>query len=70
MGWLVIFHVGDLWEVLPAPAFWLLVSGGVSYTVGALFYIPKKVPYLHFVFHLFVLAGSACITLSALLFVV
>lgn len=70
MGWLVVFRLGDLLDVLPAPAFWLLVAGGVSYTVGALFYIPRRVPYLHFVFHLFVLGGSVCITLSALLFVI
>ncbi len=69
LGWLVIFRVGDLHDVMPAAGFWLLVAGGVSYTVGALFYIPKKVPYLHFVFHLFTLAGSVCITLSALIFV-
>ena len=59
-----------LTALLPAPAFWLLLAGGVSYTVGALLYVFKKVPYLHFVFHLFTLAGSVCITLSALLFVV
>lgn len=69
LGWAVIFRVGTLWQVLPSPAFWLLVAGGLSYTVGALFYLPKHVPYLHFVFHLFTLAGSVCITLSALLFV-
>lgn len=70
MGWLVIFHIKDLLLLLPTPAFWLLVSGGISYTVGALFYIPKQIPYLHFVFHLFTLAGSVCITLSALLYVI
>ena len=70
MGWLVFFHVGDLWELLAPPAFWLLLAGGLSYTVGAVFYAVKKVRYLHFVFHLFTLAGSVCITLAALLFVV
>lgn len=70
LGWLVIFRVGTLHEVLPTAAFWLLVAGGIGYTVGAIFYVPKKVPYLHFVFHLFTLAGSVCITLSALIFVV
>lgn len=70
LGWAVIFKVPDLWQVLPTPAFWLLLAGGLSYTVGALFYIPKKVPYLHFVFHVFTLAGSICITLSALIFVI
>ena len=69
LGWAVIFRVGTLWQVLPSPAFWLLVAGGLSYTVGALFYLPKHVPYLHFVFPLFTLAGSVCITLSALLVV-
>ncbi|MBM6675957.1 hemolysin III family protein [Olsenella uli] len=70
MGWLVVFRIGDLWGLLAPPAFWLLLAGGLSYTVGAVFYAIKKVPYLHFVFHLFTLAGSVCITLSALLFVV
>lgn len=70
MGWLVVFHIVDLWELLAPPAFWLLLAGGLSYTVGALLYVLKKVRYLHFVFHLFALGGSVCITLSALLFVV
>ena len=69
LGWAGVFHIVDLYQVLPAPAFWLLLAGGISYTVGALFYIPKNVRYLHFIFHLFTLAGSVCITLSALLFV-
>ena len=69
LGWAVVFHIVDLYQVLPVPAFWLLLAGGISYTVGALFYIPKNVRYLHFIFHLFTLAGSVCITLSALLFV-
>ena len=69
LGWAVVFHIRDLFAVLSPGAFWLLLAGGISYTVGALFYIPKKVPYLHFIFHLFTLAGSVCITLSALLFV-
>ena len=50
MGWLVVFHIGDLWVLLAPPAFWLLLAGGLSYTVGAVFYAIKKVPYLHFVF--------------------
>lgn len=70
MGWLVVFHIGDLVALLPAPAFGLLLAGGISYTVGAVLYVLKKVRYLHFVFHLFTLAGSVCITLAALLFVI
>ncbi len=70
MGWLIVFHLPDLVYLLPAPAFGLLLAGGICYSVGVAFYVFKKVPYFHFVFHLFVLAGSVCITLSALLFVV
>ena len=52
------------------PAFGLLLAGGLCYTLGCGFYLAKKVPYLHFVWHMFVLAGATCITLSALLFIV
>ena len=70
MGWLVIFHVADIVRLLPSAAFALLLAGGLCYTVGCVFYVVKRVPYFHFVWHLFVLAGATCITLSALLFVV
>lgn len=70
MGWLVIFHVADIVRLLPPAAFALLLAGGLCYTVGCVFYVIKRVPYFHFVWHLFVLAGAICITLSALLFVV
>lgn len=58
MGWLVVF-------ILPAilrqtdPVFWsLMLSGGLSYTVGAFFYAKKK-PYFHMIWHLFILLASA-----------
>ncbi|MDO5709146.1 MAG: hemolysin III family protein [Coriobacteriales bacterium] len=70
MGWVVMLHVTDVIELLPSPAFRLLVAGGLCYTTGVIFYAMTKVRYMHFVFHLFVLAGSVCITLSALLFVI
>lgn len=70
MGWFIVFRIGDLYELLDPAAVMLLVAGGVCYTVGVGFYVAKKVPYLHFVWHLWVLAGAICITLSALLYVV
>lgn len=70
MGWLVLWRLPDIWALLPRPGFWLLVAGGISYTVGTAFYLAKRVPWTHFVWHLFVLGGAVCITLSALLFVV
>lgn len=59
MGWIVIFAFGPLIQILPAVDLVLLVAGGVAYTAGAVIYNKgKKIPYLHTVWHLFVLAGS------------
>lgn len=69
MGWAVVFKLPVLLGVLPIPASWLLFAGGLSYTVGVIFYLLKKVPYMHMVWHLFVLGGSICHVLSVLLFV-
>ena len=70
MGWFAVFMVKPLLETLPWEAIWWLVAGGLCYSLGCGFYLAKKVPYLHFVWHMFVLAGATCITLSALLFIV
>jgi hemolysin III len=48
---------------------WLLVAGGLCYTLGTVFYVYKRVPYFHMVWHLWVLAGSVCHFLAVLLYV-
>lgn len=58
MGWLIIFYVEDLLLAIPQEAFYWLLAGGLSYTLGAIFYMFKKLPYSHCVWHLFVLGGS------------
>ncbi|MEG1744433.1 MAG: hemolysin III family protein [Ruthenibacterium sp.] len=58
MGWAVVFALGDIMHALPAPAFWLLLAGGLCYTGGIAFYGCNRVRYLHGVWHLCVLAGS------------
>ena len=60
MGWLVVIAVRPMLRVMPTDALWLLLAGGLSYTVGTLFYLWKRLPYHHAVWHLFVLGGSAC----------
>lgn len=70
MGWLVIVTFTPLVAALAAPGLWLLVAGGLAYTLGTVFYVLKRVPYTHMVWHLFVLAGSVCHLLAVLLFVV
>jgi len=59
MGWVIILKISYLAQVLPPPAFWLLTSGGLAYTVGIVFYaLDHRVYFSHFVWHLFVIAGS------------
>lgn len=58
MGWAVVFAVGDIVAALPPAGLWLLVLGGISYTGGIVFYVQKKIKYMHSVWHLFVLLGS------------
>jgi len=60
MGWLVLFVLRPLLEVLPLSAVWVLVAGGVCYTGGVVFYLWKRLPYHHAIWHLFVVAGSIC----------
>ena len=69
LGWSVVFFLPALAARLPFMGMLLLVLGGGCYTLGCLFYVLKKVPYMHSVFHLFVLAGSAFQFFSILLFV-
>jgi hemolysin III len=69
MGWMIIFKAGDLLAAVPSGALVLLVAGGVCYTVGVIFYVLKKVKYMHSIWHLWVIAGSVCHVLAVLLYV-
>ena len=65
LGWVILLATKTLVANLAYPGLVLLVAGGVAYTVGAVLYgLGKKVPYMHAVWHLFVLAGSVLHTLS------
>ena len=59
MGWLGVFLIEPLSELMPARGLMLLVLSGLLYSFGAIFYAWKKLPYNHAVWHLFVMAGSA-----------
>ncbi len=60
MGWLVMIALKPLMAALPAGGLRLLVVGGLCYTGGAVFYLWRRLPYNHAIWHLFVLGGSAC----------
>lgn len=60
MGWLALFVGQELTRSLSAGGMAWLIAGGLAYTLGVLFYVWKKLPYNHAIWHLFVLAGSLC----------
>lgn len=70
LGWVIVFAFEPLLENLDTVGVWLLIAGGISYTVGTIFYkVGKKIKYMHSIFHLFVLAGSILHFFSILLYV-
>jgi hemolysin III len=67
MGWVALIAAVPLFERLPGAALAWLVAGGLAYTLGALvFLFDSKIRYAHFVWHLFVMAGSSCHFVAAL----
>jgi len=58
MGWQIVFAINPLLENLSTEGLFWLFSGGVFYTLGAILYSIKKIPYNHAIFHVFVLLGS------------
>jgi hemolysin III len=61
MGWLAVLAVKPLWNSLPGWGIFWLLAGGVMYTAGVIFFIyDHRIRYHHFVWHLFVLAGTVC----------
>lgn len=69
MGWLAIFAIKPIMANLAAPGVWLLIGGGLAYTLGTVFYVLKRVRYMHMVWHLWVLAGSVLHFLAVMLYV-
>lgn len=59
MGWVVMFAIKPLYLNLDLAGFIWLIAGGLAYTLGAVLYAVKKIPYNHAIFHVFVLMGSA-----------
>jgi hemolysin III len=58
MGWLIVVEAKPLLTVLPVQAVILLGLGGLFYTSGVAFYLSKKIPFNHMIWHIFVLCGS------------
>lgn len=60
MGWLIVVAARPLMLNLPSAGVWLLAAGGLAYTAGVIFFVIDHRRYMHAVWHVFVMAGSAC----------
>ena len=60
MGWLIVVAAPEVAGAIGSGGMLWLIAGGLSYTVGAIFYAMKRVSYSHAIWHLFVLAGGIC----------
>jgi len=67
MGWLAVLAAKPLYDTLPGWGLFWLLAGGVMYSVGVLFFAyDHRVRYNHFIWHLFVMAGTACHVVAVL----
>jgi hemolysin III len=69
MGWLALIAVRPLWQHVPPWGLFWLLAGGLSYTLGVVFFaLDDRLRYSHFVWHVFVVAGTACHVVAVLLY--
>ncbi len=69
MGWMVVIAIKPMIQNVPPGGLIWMVTGGLSYTLGVIFYSWRSLKYHHAVWHLFVLGGSICHFFSILLYV-
>lgn len=69
MGWQIVFAFKPLMNNLPSTGLYLLILGGIFYTVGAILYSIKKLPFNHAIFHVFVVLGTLSHFITVLLYV-
>lgn len=70
MGWLVVVAAKQMIESVPLPGLYWLAAGGIVYSIGAIFYAWKNIPYNHSLWHVFVLIGSICHYIAICFYVV
>jgi len=60
LGWIALIAAKPFWENIPAMGLIWLLAGGLMYSAGVLFFMAHRVRYSHFIWHLFVMSGTAC----------
>ena len=60
MGWMAVVAIKPMFALIPVPGILLIFAGGVAYTGGLAFFAAQRIRYNHFIWHLFVIAGTIC----------
>ena len=66
MGWTLIFILPAMLRNIPARGLWFILAGGLSYSLGVIFYLWRKMKYSHAIWHIFVIGGSVCFFFAVL----
>jgi len=70
MGWMIVIATEPLLSSMESGGLWLLLAGGLSYTVGIIFYVWDKLTFNHAIWHLFVLGGSILHYFMVLIYII
>ena len=66
MGWTLLFILPAMLRNIPVRALWFILAGGLSYTIGVIFYLWRRMKFSHAIWHLFVIGGSVCFFFAVL----
>ena len=66
MGWTLLFILPAMIRNIPARGMLFILAGGLSYTIGVIFYLWRRMKFSHAVWHLFVIGGSVCFFFAVL----
>jgi hemolysin III len=70
MGWMALLAIKPMLALIPTGGILWIAAGGVAYTLGVVFFACHRIPYNHAIWHLFVIAGSACHYVAVVRYVV
>lgn len=66
MGWTLLFILPAMLNHIPARGLWFILAGGLSYSLGVIFYLWRRLKFSHAIWHLFVIGGTVCFFFAVL----
>ena len=66
MGWTLLFILPAMLHNMPPRGLWFILAGGLSYSLGVIFYLWRKLKFSHAIWHLFVIGGTVCFFFAVL----